>query len=532
MNKVLSAVLILAGIFLFHFVVNSQIITLDHGARIYDENGRIMGGLRLFEDIFQSPSRTFIGKAYVLLQIDHGQGHPRFFELIEAVVFKILSMTGHIDISLMILFSNAFFLFILLISVTGIGARLYDMKTGLLAAFFITMFPLVAGFSRLAMIDFSLMAMIAFSFYLLLRTNGFTSTVFSFLTGVVFGLAQLTKESALFFILFPLVYYFLYAYANGNHKKILFNFIIIVVSFLIVAGAVYGQAYNLHVYDRYFNVINMKHNISLFYYIHSFVSILGPWVTIAAIPLAILFVLNFKKEYTFLLLWILVPFLLFSFSSNKTTRFILPIAPALALIFAGELMRINLSRFFKFLILSAWILLVILQYGACHLGYWGYPVSDIENDHVRLESGIFIPRTNTYSLLTVNELFSVFKNEVNRSRHSGILILFNEIEIKSQLEIKMKVAGLPFWVDNPLEGDDIAMAQCAVLNDPDRILEHDYVLENEDCKGHDLASEKMVKSKILMSRWLKYRSCYKKIATVAHYDNSFINVYKRIDLSN
>ena len=528
MKSFIRPVLILLAIFFFHCCVNFQIIRHDNGARLFDEKGRIVGGLNIFERFFLPATGCIPSVATSLFKLDNGQGHPRLYEFIEAVVFKTLVMTGHGSVGAMILGTNAIFLLILLISVMGIGSKLYDVKTGLLAAFIVGMFPLVAGFSRVAMIDFPLMSMVSLSFYLLLRTNSFTSLFASVLCGAGFGLAQLTKESAVIFILPVLLYYFCSTLALSDRRKTVINFLVTILSFIVVAGASYGRADSFHVYSRYWGVLGINNHSLVSNYFHALVIIMGPCLLLGVVLAFFVLILNFKKEDFFIFIWFVAPFVIFSLSSNKAPRFILPLAPSIALILAAGVMRIDTARFFR---LAAVILvgfLAMAQFTAYYFGYldnfgWG-----ISTPPVFMERGVWLPRSGGIFFTAASKLCSIFEAESERDRKPAIvLFMFDEPEINSMMEIKMRLAHLPIATYNPFQGDQIAIRQCVLIKDPDKMLEYNYILERTNYIENDLTPFTIHLRVALSETFVKHRHCFEKIAEVVVGENSTINVYKR-----
>jgi len=107
------------------------------------------------------------------------------------------------DVALM---SNAVFMVILFFSVYGIGKKMYSRSTGLLAAFLVSMYPVLFGISRLSYVDYALTAMVALIIYFLVRTKGFVRRRYSLLLGLSLGLGALMKWPVMAFVAAPIVY--------------------------------------------------------------------------------------------------------------------------------------------------------------------------------------------------------------------------------------------------------------------------------------------------------------------------------------
>ncbi len=100
---------------------------------------------------------------------------------------------------LLIKLTQFVYFFILFFSTYAIAKKIADRKTGLLAMFLVSMYPLIFESSRQYSLDFPLAAFIALSIYLLLKTNYFTNFQYSCFLGISCGIAMLIKGQ---FILF------------------------------------------------------------------------------------------------------------------------------------------------------------------------------------------------------------------------------------------------------------------------------------------------------------------------------------------
>lgn len=107
------------------------------------------------------------------------------------------------DVALM---SNSFYIAILLLSVYGIGKRLYGPGVGLLSAFLVSTYPFLFHLSRTLYPDLPLTAMVALNIYFLLRADRFRDRLNSLLFGLTFGLGLLTKWQFLAFVAGPVAY--------------------------------------------------------------------------------------------------------------------------------------------------------------------------------------------------------------------------------------------------------------------------------------------------------------------------------------
>jgi 4-amino-4-deoxy-L-arabinose transferase-like glycosyltransferase len=126
---------------------------------------------------------------------------PPLSHLVAVPFYRLFGVST--DVALM---RNAVFVAILLLSVYGIGCRLYDTRTGLLAAFFVSTYPILFSISRMPYVDYSLTAMVALAVYLLVACEGFRRRGPSLLLGLAIGLGILTKWPFVAFAGGPIAY--------------------------------------------------------------------------------------------------------------------------------------------------------------------------------------------------------------------------------------------------------------------------------------------------------------------------------------
>ena len=111
--------------------------------------------------------------------------------------------------TLVMLFYSA----VLLISVYGLGVCLFGVTTGLWAAGLCQLIPGLYYHRLEFILDYPLTTVITFSFWLLTLwkfqpKTRLTGWIFGIIWGISFGLAILTKQTALFFLFFPLLWLF------------------------------------------------------------------------------------------------------------------------------------------------------------------------------------------------------------------------------------------------------------------------------------------------------------------------------------
>jgi len=510
-------------ILVFHIFLNYQILEKNSFARLDDEAVLIIDGLGYYRMIFVDHS---INKLDHILEL-YGQCHPHFFEFIESLSWKILSLFKIIDINSMILVTNSIFFIILLLSTYKIGSIIYNENVGILSVVLISMFPLVFGHSRVALRDYPLMCMISLGFWMLLKTNKFSSSLYSIFSGIVFGLAQLTKETAFIFIIGPLIYYFIKSYSVDNKKKALFNFTVTLTFFLILSGIVYFRLENLHAFKRYFNTSYYIRNYpDPFYYLKNFIEMVGPFILIISLPLLIQYLVNIKKREIMFLIWLVIPIILFSISPNKSVRFIFPILPAFALIVSSEIDNINLSKIFKKVFCIILISISGLQYAFFSAG--------ILNKRLKMpyfEVGILSIVKNQYPFDSV-KLSDIFRKEAkdnNISKNKNILFLFCIGEIHWPLCLDISLHKLPFYVSVDMLQDEAGVLDTYGVDWSEKILTADYIIDKTGVKNIPNCAKHI--SDGLEEGFVKYKNKFELIADIKlPLDNSTVSVYKKISL--
>lgn len=229
------------------------------------------------------------------------------------------------------LFSNLFYLIILLWSTYGIGRILYNKSVGILAALLVAVYPFLIYMSRTLVIDLSLTTMVTLGFYLYLRSRDFSDRKFSLLFGLVSGLGLLMKWTYAFFLLGPILY------GLWRRKK---NCFISAIVALVVAFPWYS--YNLIKFIRYSirfsgigasegdpSIFTMK---SIGYYGQNLLLQIQPVFLILFLVGLIVYMVTWKRQNKLLFWWMVLPYLILTLISNKDERYTLPILSAVAII--------------------------------------------------------------------------------------------------------------------------------------------------------------------------------------------------------
>ncbi len=188
----LCLLILLAG---FHIATNWSYVSKRVTIRGWDRPAHLVRTL-IYNDILKDIDVRSLFEA-----MTWSWNRPPLRHLTAVPFYRLFGVST--DVALM---SNAVFIVILLFSVYGIGKRMYGRSTGLLAAFLVSMYPVLFGISRLSYVDYALTAMVSLIIYFLVRTEGFVHRRHSVFLGLSLGVGALTKWPVMAFVTVPIVY--------------------------------------------------------------------------------------------------------------------------------------------------------------------------------------------------------------------------------------------------------------------------------------------------------------------------------------
>jgi hypothetical protein len=332
-----KSLLIILAVFIVSILVNAYILNKSQLIREGDEAGRINEAI-LLQQALSGEIKIAPGSLFKILA--SSSLHPKLYSTAEGVILTILAKLDLKDIELMIQITNSIFLLILLMSIYGLGLLIYSRKVGLLAAALLPFSPIIFSYTRLSMIELSLTALISLSFLCLLKSDNFKSTFYSIITGILFGMSVLAKETAILFILAPFLYYVFKSFRIGTGRKMFANFIATVFLPVAMGGLFYLNPKDKNMFSRFWDIAAFSkfHEKDPLFYLTCFKDYyLGPLLLLTALPLLLSYVSNLKRRDTFLALWLVCSIPFFSISPSRVARLIMPILPALFLILSAEI---------------------------------------------------------------------------------------------------------------------------------------------------------------------------------------------------
>ncbi len=553
MKQARPAIFILLVLLVLHVLLSCYVLLNSQVIRRYDEAMYISSSIEFHEMLAGKEYKELLKSLLVI----ENTSHTKLFPLIGGLMVTLLNSFGWKDLSVSIIFTNAIFSLILLVSVYKIGAVFYNKKVGLLASILTLLSPVIFAQSRVFMLDFPLTACVSLSLLLLLKTNHFESIAFSLITGLTFGLTWLIKEAGIIFLIPPFLYYFFESMLLEQNKRLrITNGIITFLSFIMFGGAVYFNSSNRanpgicwELFWSYYN------DFGIFYYLKCFPLVyFGVLLSLALLPAVLFSIFNFKKINPFLLCWFIFPLLIFSFSPNKNHRYLMPILPAAFLILSCGISDSFITH--KIKRASAIVMpILFLQYALFNLSpgfasfyyslghFTKFGLFSCRNSNVfcgdqklinAFKKETIIPNMGEVGLLSfykdrdfylVKRLVDAFKQEKNILERKGKIIFVAGSGLDYALDYELKINNLDFYVDayHPF----ITVYNTRVTqNREDYLLSADYLIDIKDSSGDTVFSDK---PRRIFKEFLRSKQgIFKSMVSIEIDRTEYANVYKKI----
>jgi hypothetical protein len=272
-------------------------------------------------------------------------------------------------------FVDTLFTAILILSIYGIGRRLFIGKeVGLLAAFLAACYPGIVGASKLYLPAIPEAALVSLSIYAAIRTEGLRRMGWSVLLGLICGFGMLVEWHFFVFAAVPVTYVLLSSarklFPSASRAVRSVNLAFCMVLFLIVAAPWY--VYNLSfshalcpedlAREPLATTPPLFSSFSLLFYPTALLD------TMLLLPMTLLLlvgiVLAASRRQTSppLILWFFIPLAFFTFLKQKLALFCVPALPAAALLTAAGLSLVH-NRAMRSCLIGAAIAVSILNFG-------------------------------------------------------------------------------------------------------------------------------------------------------------------------
>jgi|GEM_PF-2557516 len=359
-------------LFLFHIVNNIVIISKDTTPFIGDTSGLYIQSCH-YSRLMLDAIRSFDLRA--LLSIFRNMPlNGQLFAFVATPFYFFLGISHDVAV-----ISNQIFFLVLILSIFGIGRVLFNNTAGLLAAFIISFYPSVFGFSRIYMLTFPALSVTTLCVYLLIKSDGFKKRKYSIFFGLACGLGILLRPRFLTYIFAPALFYILkYFISLCKQKQGLVKLpvkqVIINVFFSIIFFWVFLYPWiSLDAFLKYIDYQRMWSSLPSFSniiptFLHYLWFMLGvqlhwffSFLFLTGLIVSI-FSRNSMLKIYFLLAWFIVSLIvLSSFGLKQYARLVIPLCVPLALITSAgleKLIKFRLGRYTLF----ALLFLIIAQY--------------------------------------------------------------------------------------------------------------------------------------------------------------------------
>lgn len=273
---------------------------------------------------------------------------------------------------------NILYFGLLIFSTYGIGRLAAGGRCGLLAAFLVSMYPIVYGLSRFYLADVALTAVTTFAVFCIFWSDCFRHRLPSLVLGVAIAVGVLTKWTFIVFLLGPLAIAVYVALCHPTRAR-LTNLLVAGVLALVLGLPWY--VINLEPLREFlqfnrFQAAPKEGEVAVWtvaswlYYLRELLNqqVLLPFALLAGVG-TLLALRRFKTNAHLLMLlaWIVIGYVASTLYINKDTRYVIPYLPALALLTAIGLVQIR-QVMVKRVGLALIVLYALLQYAGLTVG--------------------------------------------------------------------------------------------------------------------------------------------------------------------
>jgi hypothetical protein len=297
-------------------------------------------GFNSDEAVYSGQAASLAGNPLFTSQFPVFRAHPLLLPVLMSPLFR----TGTPDLigRVFVAFLGVATVFVVFL----IGRELFGFTTGVLAALILAVMPYHVGITRQVLLDGPAVLCISLAFWMFARYVRNRQVEWLLSSAAVLGLAVLTKETSIIvagaFVIFIIV--------SPQVRRpvvttVLFGAIVLVVSLtfpLVVSLA--GRSSTGQDYLAW-QLTRSSNHAALFYFTVVPASI--GWLVVLAAGAALVFRVNWNWRVLLLVLWVVVPVVAFEIYPLKGFQYLLPVAPAMALLAARGLMTWHLPERWK-----------------------------------------------------------------------------------------------------------------------------------------------------------------------------------------
>jgi hypothetical protein len=453
--KFLPAIAI-GGIFLFHLFCNIYFISQDNSPFLHEEGGIFYPSSIGFYEAFKTSSARFNPGYLIGYFFTRDSFYPPLVPFTAAIGYCFGGVSQDSAV-----YSTGLFLLILILSTYKIASYFSGRPVALFAAGLVSLYPMVAGVSRVFYLELPTAALVTLAVYCLLKTDFFRRRRNSCLFGIALALSMLAKWVAFVFLAGP-VFAFVIASlikAKEDRKQVVLNIglsfglaVCIMLPFYLILFKHFLRYYspifsNTTDHRSFFQAVKFYARDNL-----DQAQLLPVFRKIFYISLVVFIFRKFTLKYIFLL-WLIVPLAFFSLLSHLGyfihPRFTLPSLPAVALVTslglfgAGSFLRITGSL--KFIVGA-----VIIIYGVyTHLDLMFNPVNTTQlrsHELINDDFGRYRPRQEDWKTTEVSAVIIDYAKS-NAAREKLMIVpLYSLDHVNLSLQNVLKVADKDRYV--------------------------------------------------------------------------------------
>jgi MFS family permease len=297
-------------------------------------------GFNSDEAVYSGQAASLAGNPLFTTQFPVFRAHPLLLPVLMSPLFS--SGTPDLRGRVFVAFLGVATVFVVFL----IGRELFGFTTGVLAALILAVMPYHVGVTRQVLLDGPAVLCITLAFWMFARFVRTRQTEWLLGSAAVMGLAVLTKETS---IIMAGAFVILIIISPEVRRPVLTSalFVAIVGVVSITFPLVVSVAGRSSTGQNYLAwQLARSSNHAAFFYFTVVPASIG-WMVVLAAGAALVFRANWDWRLLLLVLWVVVPFVALEIYPLKGFQYLLPIAPAMALLAARGLTTWHLPERWK-----------------------------------------------------------------------------------------------------------------------------------------------------------------------------------------
>jgi 4-amino-4-deoxy-L-arabinose transferase-like glycosyltransferase len=423
-----------------------------------------------------------------------------------------------------------------------LGELLLGRTEGILAVLILHTFPIVFAMSREFLVEYGLMVLVIAWYYFLLRSDSFQDRRVSYALGIVLGLGLLMKISFPLYVIVPTLFVLVTLF-KGKRKfpAELFKNSAIIVGLAAVIAAPWYLRNLKSVID--FAIISGYSERAREYgtgAVFSLNTILSYWLLLINYGITTYWFVMFLLASVFglvicrraggntlqrphlwvLVLWFMVPFIVYTFGINKDYRYAAPMLPVVALALgagAGRLLKLRYAK------IPAYVLLALSLFNFAYISFLGSMICLKAGPFIVLHSWLAYARPPLREQWPLDRIVSSIDQDAARNGLEGTAatLLFNH-EYLNFINLAyygaMQKAQVRFNTNDHYTAETVDQAL-------DRISkESGYLMTKSDQTGPDLTN---VKNKVIAGRLAGGELPFQRFADIELPDKTTLTLYRK-----